>query len=82
MKIGFVWASRFPIIFDSWYIFSHEPIFLEMNSPFANIYGHLHQNKYEDPSGHHYNVCVEQIGYTPKLWTDIKKEINARSKED
>jgi calcineurin-like phosphoesterase family protein len=69
---GFVFASRFPIIYDQFVICSHKPVFLEVNSPYVNIYGHLHQHNYGDKE-HYFNCSVEQIGYTPIDYEDIKK---------
>jgi len=65
MELGFEWASRYPIIFNSFMILSHEPVFLDTNSPYVNIHGHTHQNNYISPNGNHLNVCVEQIDYKP-----------------
>ena len=65
MDIGFVWASRFPIIFNGFYMLSHEPLFLENNSPYANLYGHTHQNSYQSKNQNYYNCCVEQSSYLP-----------------
>jgi len=71
MELGFEWSSRFPIIFNQFMILSHEPVFLEANSPYCNLYGHLHQNKYESPNGNHLCVCVEQIDYKPISLDDV-----------
>jgi calcineurin-like phosphoesterase family protein len=73
MNMGFEWASRFPIIFNGFYILSHEPIFLEANSPMANLYGHLHQNNYQSPNLNYYNCCVEQHDYKPVDFDEIVK---------
>jgi calcineurin-like phosphoesterase family protein len=61
-----------PIILDDFFILSHYPIFLEANSVFANIYGHLHQNLYSNPKNLcYFNMCVEQHDYKPVAWEDV-----------
>jgi calcineurin-like phosphoesterase family protein len=58
---------------------SHEPMFLEANSPYINIHGHLHQNKM---AGENYiNVSAEHLNYTPALLDDILKPYNIDQKE-
>jgi calcineurin-like phosphoesterase family protein len=74
IDLGFNWASRFPVIFDKFVILSHEPIFLEANSVFFNIYGHLHQNEYVEAAGYprrHYSACVELRNYRPVSFEEI-----------
>jgi len=78
MEMGFEWASRHSIIYDGFWIFSHEPMFLEANSPFANCYGHLHQNNYSGPNNNYFNCSVEQIEYKPIAFDEIKKIIKKR----
>jgi len=73
MELGFEWASRMPIIYADFVILSHEPAFLEANSPYCNLYGHTHQNKYISPNKNYFNVCVEQINYTPIERKEIEK---------
>jgi calcineurin-like phosphoesterase family protein len=73
MELGFEWASRHPIIYDEFCILSHAPVFLEDNSPYANLYGHLHQNTYQSKKGNYYNCCVEHHDYFPIKYSEIKK---------
>lgn len=70
-EMGFDTVSKYPIIFNGFYIFSHEPIFLNDSMPYVNIHGHLHQNKYE--GNQYYNVSVECIDYTPINFKKIEK---------
>jgi calcineurin-like phosphoesterase family protein len=61
--MGFEEVYPYPIIYKKFYIFSHEPVFLNEKIPYANVHGHLHQNKM---AGHCYiSVCVENTNYTP-----------------
>ena len=41
---GFTEAYDYPIIKDSFLILSHEPMFVNENMPYANIFGHVHDN--------------------------------------
>jgi calcineurin-like phosphoesterase family protein len=85
VEIGFEWAYNFPIIYDNFCIMSHEPVFLEANSPYCNLYGHLHQNTYQSPNKNYYNCCVEQHDYKPVLYDEIKKhflKIGIKSEPD
>jgi calcineurin-like phosphoesterase family protein len=78
--IGFQEVSPWPIIYNDWYIMCHEPVFLEINSPFAVIYGHTHQNSYDSPNHHYFNASVEVTDYKPILFNDIMKKIVGKKK--
>lgn len=69
LECGFNEVYKWPIIYCQWYILSHEPVYLEKNSPYINIHGHVHSKKYEGTS--HINVCVENTEYYPVLFSDI-----------
>jgi calcineurin-like phosphoesterase family protein len=74
MKHGFEWATRFPIIFEKFFILSHEPLFMEANSPYVNAHGHIHQHKYADTE-HYYNCSVEHHAYKPVAFEDILESL-------
>lgn len=58
------------------FILSHIPIHPESLSRWrANIHGHLHGNKL--PDSRYYNVCVEQINYTPINFEEIREQFNS-----
>lgn len=64
---GFEMVSKFPIIFQDFFILSHEPIeFLPLNTPFVNIFGHVH-NDARFPTITPRGVCVsvERWNYMP-----------------
>lgn len=66
-KCGFAEVSKFPIIYDNFYIMSHEPLQLSETTPYYNCYGHVHNDmKYIDNAT---SRCfsVERIGYRPVL---------------
>jgi calcineurin-like phosphoesterase family protein len=66
--VGFIEAYEFPIIYERFFILSHEPVYLPKSSPYINVHGHLHGISLA--SNHHVNVSVELIAYTPqpKAW--------------
>jgi calcineurin-like phosphoesterase family protein len=78
-EVGFQEVSRWPVIYDDWCILCHEPVYVEVNSPFGVVYGHTHQNKYDNPNGHYFNACVEVNGYSPVLLDDIKENIQSET---
>lgn len=65
LDCGFVSVSKQPIILDNKYILSHRPI---QDTPYINIYGHIHNNPITDYSMDPTRSCcvsVECINYTP-----------------
>lgn len=55
-----------PILIDNFYILSHEPIYVNSNMPYFNIFGHVHNNPiYKNFSEKHFCVSAERIGYKP-----------------
>ena len=64
IDVGFDEVYKYPILYKKFFFLSHEPIeHLTPQMPYANIHGHIHNNKYE--SKQYVNACVEQIDYTP-----------------
>ena len=64
---GFHTVSRFPIIYDNFYMLSHAPVQLSETTPYANFYGHVHNDeKYQDTANTKC-VSVERTGYRPVL---------------
>lgn len=69
-------VSKYPIIVDEFYMCSHEPMYINLNMPYANIFGHVHGNKeYKDYSSQHFCVSCERIDYRPIDFEVIKKTI-------
>ena len=65
--MGFHTVSRFPILYDNFYLLSHAPLVLSETTPYANIYGHVHNDcRYVDTANTRC-VSVERIGYRPTL---------------
>lgn len=68
--MGFHTVSRFPIVWNDFFLLSHVPLQLSETTPYFNFYGHVHNDeKYHDTAT---SKClsVERIGYTPYLILD------------
>ena len=62
---------EFPIVYHNFWIISHEPMYVTVNSPYANIFAHIHNNPmYQTVSSRSYCVSAERIGYRPILVKD------------
>ena len=76
LKAGFDEVSAYPIIIDDFYILSHEPLYINKNMPYANIFGHVHGSPlYQDYSSNSFCVSVERINYTPIDFDEVKRLI-------
>lgn len=74
--IGFKEVYDKPIILDGFWILSHEPMYVSDNTPYANIFGHVHDSPiYNKYSKHHYCVSLEKIYYVPVSFDEIKKAV-------
>lgn len=64
-EMGFETVSRFPILWNKFFLLSHAPLELSETTPYFNIYGHIHTDeKYQDTANSKC-VCVERTNYTP-----------------
>lgn len=78
MEIGFEAVYPLPVVLEDFFMLSHEPMYVNNCSPYANIFGHVHGNPmYRDKSGHSFCACVERIGYAPIRFQTIKEAMNA-----
>lgn len=69
---GFQEVYDHPIILDGFWILSHEPLYVNENMPYANIFGHVHNSPiFKTFSAQHYCVSVERIEYTPMSFENI-----------
>jgi len=73
LDVGFNEVIKYPIIYDDFYILSHEPIHITPEMPYANIHGHTHSIKFDNYK--YYNVCVENHNYSPININDIINKI-------
>ncbi len=76
-ETGFNEVYQYPIIYNDFFILSHEPVYLNENMPYANIHGHIHHLKYADRQ--FFNVSVECIDYTPISFEKVKESIIGKS---
>ncbi len=73
---GFIKIYEYPIILENFWILSHEPLYVNNNMPYANIYGHIHgSDMYKDYSPHSYCVSAERIGYSPISFEAVKRAV-------
>lgn len=72
LDVGFNEVYKYPIIFQEFWILSHEPQYVNPSMPYVNIHGHLHSQEYKDKQ--HVNVSVELTGFKPILFEDIKNK--------
>lgn len=80
-KLGFQEVYDYPIIFDGFWMLSHEPLYTNTNMPYANIFGHVHNAAYvQNYSKQHYCVSVERINYIPISIEEIKEKIRGSMK--
>jgi len=69
---GFKECSPWPIVFNEYFILSHEPLYINSNMPYANIFGHVHGNPaYKDASKQSVCVSAERINYTPISFEEL-----------
>lgn len=75
-ECGFETVSKYPIILEEFWMLSHEPMYINTNMPYANIFGHVHSNKvYANHSTQSFCACVERIDYTPIEFDKIKEKV-------
>lgn len=66
-ECGFEYVSKYPIVWNNFYLLSHEPLQLSETTPYFNFYGHVHNDEKYVDSATTKCVCVERIGYRPIL---------------
>ena len=73
-QYGFEEVYDYPIIIQGFWILSHDALYVNTNMPYANLFGHVHNNPIiKDYSSQHYCVSVERINYKPIAFDEIKK---------
>ena len=71
-EAGFDKVYDKPIIYQDFFILSHQPIFITESMPYANIYGHVHNNpQFIDYTSNTFCVSCERIEYKPILFDEI-----------
>ena len=66
-NMGFHTVSRFPIVYNDFFLLSHAPLILSDTTPYFNYYGHVHADPRYTSTSTSECLCVERIGYRPKL---------------
>ena len=75
-EIGFAECSPWPILYNQYYMLSHEPLYINSNMPYANFYGHVHANpSYKDACKQSVCVSVERIDYTPVEFEKLRAQM-------
>ena len=73
-NFGFIEVYDHPIILEDFWIVSHEPMYVTLSSPYANIFAHVHNNNmYKDFTKNTFCSSVERINYTPISLAEIQK---------
>ena len=73
---GFREVYDLPVLFKGFWLLSHEPIYVNTNMPYANLFGHVHCSPvYKDFSPQHYCVCVERTDYAPLAFEEIARAV-------
>lgn len=79
---GFKEVYDHSIIINNFWILSHEPMYINTNMPYANIFGHVHGSPmFKDYSSQHFCVSVERIHYMPICFDEIKMKIQEAENE-
>ena len=75
-KLWFIEVYDIPVIFQNFWILSHEPLYVNANMPYANIFAHVHLDpKYKTVSEQSFCVSCDRIGFKPISFAGIKTEI-------
>lgn len=76
-KLWFIEVYDMPVIFQNFWILSHEPLYVNANIPYANIFAHVHLDpKYKTVSEQSFCVSCDRIGFKPISFAEIKAEID------
>lgn len=60
-SLGFAEAVPWPLVWEGFFLLSHEPLYVNRNMPYANVFGHVHGNPaYRDVSPRSVCVSVER----------------------
>lgn len=76
-EAGFEMVSRFPIVFQEFFILSHEPQYVQSNGVYVNIFAHVHDNpEFTSVSSRSFCTSCERINYTPVSFKYIKEQMS------
>ncbi len=75
-QLGFDECSKWPILYNQYFILSHEPLYINANMPYANFFGHVHANPiYKDACKQSVCISAERINYTPVEFAELKAKL-------
>lgn len=75
-RMGFAEVYDLPVILDGFWILSHEPLYVNENMPYANLFGHVHASPlYRTFSSHHYCVSAERLGFVPITFQEVRRAV-------
>lgn len=75
-SVGFEEVYDYPIIVEGFWILSHEPLYVNENMPYANLFGHVHGSPlFKTYSKQHYCVSVERTEYAPIAFETIVQKV-------
>ena len=81
--LGFAECYDCPIIFNDFWIISHEPLYVNRNMPYANIFGHVHNNpSYRKVSSRSYCVSMDRCDFVPVAFEQIAAEVAQEDAEE
>lgn len=82
LRLGFEAVYDHPIILNDFIFLSHEPLYVNKNMPYANIFGHVHQSvQYQHKGKQFYCACVEVNEYKPRSLAEIMVEMHSPTPE-
>lgn len=64
----------YPILYDEFFMLSHEPLLLSQTTPYFNLYGHVHNDARYSNTSTSRCVCVERTDYAPLSLEKIKHD--------
>lgn len=73
-EMGFKTVSRFPILWNKFFLLSHAPLQLTETTPYFNLYGHVHNDERYIDTKTSKCVSVERINYTPLFLFDTDRQ--------
>lgn len=83
MEIGFNNVYDHPIVLDDFYIISHEPMYVSEQSPYANIFAHVHNNPtYKTLSSRSFCTSGCRHDYAPISFEKIKVAIAEEAEKE
>ena len=82
-EVGFKEVYDLPVLYKNFWVLSHDAIYVNRNMPYANLFGHVHNNPIiKDYSSQHFCVSVERISYTPISFEEIVKKVKEVSENE